>query len=220
MNLDLQQSQIQDTSILNNIDPLNFSGQEFNVSFAREELINEIFETQAKVSPNKTAIISQNIKLSYKELDEESNRLAHLLRSKKIGKKKTVTIYLPRGPEIIITLLAILKAGATYLPLDSKLPIDRIGYSIADSGCTLLITTRELIPNESNISTEVLYFQTIIHESKSFSKEKLSKKETQVTPNDIAYIIYTSGTTGRPKGIGISHRNICNLVRSEQSAYM
>ena len=65
MKLNLQQNQTEDTSTLSNVDPLSFSGQEFNISFAREELINEIFETQAKISPNKTAIISQNIKLSY-----------------------------------------------------------------------------------------------------------------------------------------------------------
>ncbi len=220
MNIDLQQNKIQYPSTLSKTDPLSFSTQEFNISFAREELINEIFEAQAKISPNKTAIISQDIRLSYKELDEEANHLAQLLQSKGIGKKKVVAIYLPRGSEIIITLLAILKAGATYLPLDSKLPMDRAGYSIADSGATLLITTPELIPNKSSISTEVLYFQTIIYEAKSFPKEKPSKVETQATPNDIAYIIYTSGTTGRPKGISISHRNICNFTRSAQSAYM
>ena len=163
-----------DTYVNNNLDTLQFSGQNFNLSFVRDELIHEIFESQAQISPNKTAIKSQYEELTYKELDEVTNKLANFLIEKGVKKGDVVGLYLQRGTEIIISLLAILKAGATYLPLDSDFPLDRVTYNLSDACGRFIITSTELISNEKDISAKIFYYKTVLKEASSYSSEKIA----------------------------------------------
>ena len=114
-----------------------------------------------------------------------------------------------------MTLLAILKAGAAYVPLDPDYPADRVSYILSDCKVKALVTTRELGGKLAVTECPILTIEKIVGELAGMKESEISRSETLLTPDDTAYVIYTSGSTGRPKGVPISHRAACNLVRAE-----
>ncbi len=158
---------------------------------SQEQTFLDLIENQCKKTPNDVALVRDNRTITYKTLDEISNELAHyLIDVHKISKGDFIGIKLERTEWLIITILAVLKSGAAYIPIDVKYPEDRIRYIEEDSKCKFSVTK------------EVL---------ESFKqKERSSKNRPKVTilPEDLAYIIYTSGSTGKPKGVMLSHVNV------------
>ncbi|UCH95064.1 MAG: amino acid adenylation domain-containing protein [Candidatus Aminicenantes bacterium] len=162
--------------------------------------------------------------VTYKELNEKSNRLAHLLREKQIGPDSVVGLMLERSVEIIIGILAILKAGAAYLPLDSSFPGQRIQTMLNDSSVSLLLTQRNALPKkeaaqprtqQSNrckkeMSREILLVDEISELSGQYPGENPWPMNRT---NDLLYVIYTSGSTGKPKGVMLEQGNLANLIR-------
>ncbi|MBK7992401.1 MAG: AMP-binding protein [Blastocatellia bacterium] len=158
--------------------------------------------------PSSTAIIFENNELSYKELNEKANQLAHFLRKLGVTSNSRVGLLIERSSEMMIALLAILKAGAAYVPLDSSYPKDRISYMIDDAQLSVLITQNSLSSLASLYIGNTVF---IDNDWKDIEKESTSNLVNINTSENLAYIIYTSGSTGKPKGVMISHRNVINF---------
>ncbi|MEV6443363.1 non-ribosomal peptide synthase/polyketide synthase [Amycolatopsis sp. NPDC051716] len=159
--------------------------------------VTELFESQAQRSPDETALVAGHVALSFAELNALANRLARHLVALGAGPERVVALELPRTAEAIVAFLAVLKAGAVYLPIDPALPADRKELLLRDAGATLVLTTAELaaVPPE-------------------YSGADLTDADrlAPLRPDNTAYVIYTSGSTGRPKGVAVPHRNLTNLL--------
>ncbi|MBB6625541.1 amino acid adenylation domain-containing protein [Clostridium gasigenes] len=174
-------------------------------NYVENENICESFEEIVKILPDKLAVIMNEERLTYNELNIKSNKLARLLKSHGIKKKSIVPVIIDKSTDTIIVLFAILKVGAIYLPIDIKYPNARKEYILKDSNAKLVITNNRYIqPLENDISYLIL-------DEISFNNLDGKNLNTEILINDLAYIIYTSGTTGRPKGAMLKHVGILNL---------
>jgi amino acid adenylation domain-containing protein len=174
--------------------------------------ITDLFEEQVTKTPDAIAVLFEEQQLSYRELDERSNQLAHWLVSKGIGKESLVPICIERGTEMIIGLLAVLKAGAAYVPVDPEYPEDRIRYMLEDTGATILLSSRE---SRSKITgVDKLEIIELDSDWPQISKQSVEKLNLATDPHQLAYVIYTSGSTGKPKGVMIEHTSVVNLLMS------
>ena len=190
--------------------------------YARDELLHELFDEKARQFADRCALrlvgfgaeYDRRTSLTYAELRERSLRLAHQLRTMGIGKGDRVLICLPRGLDQYMAILGILWSGGAYVPVDWGYPKDRIEFIAEDSGAKLILTFHE---RAGEMAIETLVLDDVLGDVAAESAAPLTREETGVTPDDIAYIIYTSGTTGRPKGVMIRHSNACHLVRSESA---
>jgi non-ribosomal peptide synthetase-like protein len=184
----------------------------------RDELLHELFEAAADRCPDRKAIECLNRSLTYGELDQLANRLAHALRARGVGCEDKVAIVLPRSENIYIAMLGVLKAGAAYIPLDFQTPLERIHFILKDSGAKCLITISGYT-EALNDAFPRLLLDADKAEIDNCPSTRISRSQTGVSRNDLCYIIYTSGTTGRPKGVLIEHRNVTHLVRAESELY-
>jgi surfactin family lipopeptide synthetase A len=166
-----------------------------------------IFEEQAMRYPDAPAIFFEDSVLTYSDLNLRSNRLARCLQSKGIGVESLVGIILDRSPEFIIALLAVLKAGAAYLPLDPDYPAERLSFMMGDAQPTALITTANYA-SRFTLDSERL----VIVEQTDTREYDESNLNTNVEPANLAYVIYTSGSTGQPKGTLLEHKGLSNLI--------
>ena len=167
-----------------------------------ESTLHELFTKQAKETPNNTALVYEGQTLTYQELDAQSNQLAR--RIQEHNPSPLIALCLERSLEMVIAILATLKAGCAYVPMDPDAPLARIRHMLADTK-TNLVLTQSVIKHDFNV-TRIDLDQ---HDYQDQSKEKL-KNHTK--PQDLAYVIYTSGTTGLPKGVMVEHRNILNTL--------
>ena len=174
----------------------------------------DYFEEQVKETPDNVALVCENKTLTYKELNEKANSLAHYLRENNVNVGDIVGIMVHRSTEMIVGLLAILKVGACYLPIDPEYPTDRINYILNDSESkTLLVHTSTL-----NTLSDSKYKKINIDlNSDIYATHKVCNLNTIIKPNNLIYMIYTSGSTGNPKGVMITHRNINNFIISEKN---
>lgn len=182
-----------------------------HLRYAENLCIHQLFDRQAKISSEKIAVIDEDMEINYRQLSERSNQLAHYLGKHGVGPNSLVAICVERNIEMLISLLAILKAGAAYLPLDKAYPTARLEHMFEDSKTTLLLTdsnTLEQLPK-----TQI---KSILLDSHSKEINLCSTEEyiSAVTPEDTAYIIYTSGSTGKPKGVQVRHNNVTNFLAS------
>src|SRR5262245_50791159 len=185
-------------------------------SLIRDELLHEIFEAQAASTPGNIAVVDGARQITYRELDEQSSRLAHLLRSRGIGRGSFVGILIGRSIDAYTAILGCLKAGAAYVPLDPEYPADRVTFILDDAGVALVLTTAADAAKLSGFARPVLIFEQVARELADFPATQLSGYEKQSTPGDLCYVIYTSGSTGKPKGVEIEHRSAAHLVRAER----
>ncbi|GAB2728292.1 amino acid adenylation domain-containing protein [Streptomyces bullii] len=170
------------------------------------------FEEQARRTPDAVALVHEDRELSYAELNAAANRLARLLAARGVGGEDVVAVALPRSPELVICLLAVMKAGAAYLPLDADHPKDRIAYMLEDAGARTVVTTRELsaeLPAVPGAERLVLDAPAVTAECAALDG---SDPGFPVALDQAAYVIYTSGSTGRPKGVVVSHDGVGSLV--------
>ncbi|MFT2019869.1 amino acid adenylation domain-containing protein [Streptomyces sp. 796.1] len=182
-----------------------------------------LLAAQAARTPERQAVVAGEVRLSYAELDAAAGRLAGLLAARGAGPERTVAVALPRGADLVVALLAVLKTGAAYLPLDLDHPAERLRYLLEDAAPALVITgtgTSVLAELGSDVPTLAL------GDSDSDISEALAAVDpaTAATlpgpqPAHPAYVIYTSGSTGRPKGVPVEHRAIVNRLRWMQDAY-
>ncbi|HEU4964844.1 MAG TPA: amino acid adenylation domain-containing protein [Bacilli bacterium] len=181
-----------------------------------QEPLHAGFERQARQTPDRVALVAGKERLTYRELNERANRLAHRLLTHAQGSKtdEVVALCLERSVEMVVAMLAVLKAGKAYLPLDPSLPPDRLQFMIEDAGVTLLLTASDL-DKSLNLDAELC----LLIDQASFDTESAADPQRVVQPEDLAYVIYTSGSTGQPKGVMIPHRAIVNHMGWMQAAY-
>jgi len=153
--------------------------------------IHELFEQQAAAKPHAVALVHKDEQLTYRELNERANKLAHHLRTLGTGPESLVGVCLERSAEAVVAILGILKAGGAYLPLDPSYPRERLSWMLADAGAQIVITEEYLERNVEEIETHIN-----------------ADLRTTINGENLAYVIYTSGSTGKPKGVLISHRNL------------
>jgi amino acid adenylation domain-containing protein len=181
-------------------------GQSHRTLPAQEERIEQAFARTASQTPHAPALTYGEQHLTYQELDGRANRMAHALRRHGIEAGDLIGICLERSLELVTVLLAILKAGAAYVPLDPSYPIDRLAYMINDAKLSLVIVSGNEFPAGKDI--QILHPEELLqHEFKH-----TAVPQAHATNDDAAYVIYTSGSTGRPKGVVIPHRNVVNLL--------
>lgn len=188
-----------------------------DASYPKDQTIHQLFEEQAGRTPDQIAIEWGNARISYQQLNERADRLAGILQQKGIGKDKVVGILLFRSPELIVSILAVLKAGGCYLPMDTDLPESRIAFLVTDSRCRLLISSIELTNKLAGIDPTITAIINMDDLQWPDTPSSGSDPVCEVTDPvgavaDLAYIIYTSGTTGKPKGVMITHRSLVNYI--------
>ena len=175
--------------------------------YPKDKTIAELFEEQAKKTPNNVAVVFGMQKLTYKELNEKANSLAYYLRKNGIETNDLVGIMVNRSLEMIIGMLAVLKAGGAYIPIDPTYPKDRIEYMLKNSNSKLLLTQEHL--HDITDFKNCVYIDLSNDSIYSLPNDNLNHTNT---PEDLAYVIYTSGSTGLPKGVMLKQRNIVNFV--------
>jgi amino acid adenylation domain-containing protein len=207
---------------------------EFNdtkADFPRDKTLHRLFEEQVEKTPNQIALVGgmeegwkgrrvegkkegETISITYKELNNKSNQLAHLLIEKGVQPDTIVGLMMERSIEMIIGILGILKAGGAYLPIEPDYPDERIKFMLADSGANVLVTTSTLTEEVKKLrSLEVKrIFQIIFVDSYEFTDISPSHLLTFSPSSSLAYIIYTSGSTGKPKGVMVEHKSLVNYV--------
>ncbi|WP_038266002.1 non-ribosomal peptide synthetase, partial [Xenorhabdus cabanillasii] len=193
---------------------------DFNVTqadFPQDMLIHQLFEAQTAQCPDTTAVVYEDKKLSYAELNQRANCLAHHLIALGIRPDDRVAICMTRSLEMVAGLLAILKAGGAYLPLDPAYPTERLVYMLEDAAPIVVLTQTEWVDRLSNtVSTNVIPTIVLNDQQEAFlTSQPAYNPDVQVsglTSHHLAYVIYTSGSTGLPKGVAITHRNTVNFL--------
>ncbi len=171
--------------------------------------VHNLIEKQAELHPNKPAITFADSVETYQGLNQNANKLARQLQSLNISCGSLVGIYLPRSIDMVVALLAILKTGATYVPLDPNYPEQRIKYMVDNSSMALVITNDSLQPFLPD--SKAIIFNL---DSNTLEKESNKNLKNGAKPDDVAYVIYTSGSTGNPKGVKVHHRAVVNFLTS------
>jgi amino acid adenylation domain-containing protein len=175
--------------------------------FSEHALISDAFEARAQIHPNQLAVETDAVCLSYAELDARANRLAHLLLEKNSGSKSPVAVRLRRGADLIVALLATVKAGVPYLPLDSSYPPERVRRVLQQSGAALVITQSEFA-KDFDLPTVTLDGA----DAARLAAMPTTRPARRSVSTDTCYVIFTSGTTGGPKGVVLSHRAVVNTL--------
>ncbi|MDZ7375436.1 MAG: amino acid adenylation domain-containing protein, partial [candidate division KSB1 bacterium] len=177
-------------------------------AFPEDRCLHQLFEAQVARDPEAIAVTFKNDQLSYGQLNQRANHLAHYLQSLGVGVESRVGICLERSAETIVAILAVLKAGGGYVPIDPRYPAERLAFLIQDAQLAVLITQQHILPQLHTDVPIVL----IDSDWDKIPAEAQSDPISPVMPENLAYIIYTSGSTGQPKGVQLQHRSVVNLA--------
>ncbi|WP_425361109.1 amino acid adenylation domain-containing protein [Candidatus Tisiphia endosymbiont of Stenodema calcarata] len=232
-----QDKRLSDILILDEIELTKLqTWNETKYEYTKDKTIHQLFEESVRRSPDRIAITYEDQQISYRVLNQRVNQLAHYLVKQGVGLETPIAISIPRSPEMIIGLLAILKSGGSYVPIDPEYPTERIHYMLEDSKTSILLTTKEIrdsldlskihLNNEgkSNVASissnpYLKNIKIICLDGESFNKSLQLEKDTnpniQIPADSLCYIIYTSGSTGRPKGVRVRHEGLSNLVMAQ-----
>ncbi|NJO80635.1 MAG: amino acid adenylation domain-containing protein [Cyanobacteria bacterium RM1_2_2] len=176
--------------------------------------IHQQFEKQAENTPDTIALVYEDEQISYRVLNKTANQLAHYLISLGVKPGTHVGIYLERSPEMLVALLAVLKAGAVYIPLDPAFPEQRLRFMMNDAQVTVLLTQSSL-PTLGSQNLITCCLDTL---KQTIADHPIANPAIKIASGQIAYILYTSGSTGQPKGVQILHKSVVNFLQSMQSA--
>ncbi|WP_414542084.1 amino acid adenylation domain-containing protein [Nostoc sp. CCY0012] len=181
-----------------------------------EICLHQLFEEQVEKTPDAIAVVFADKKLTYRELNNRANQLAHYLQFLGVKTEERVCICLERSLEMVIGLLAILKAGGAYIPIDPNYPLERLAFLLEDSQASLLLTQQNILTKLPKSQGQVICLD---NDWENIAQHSTDNPNTKITPDNLAYIIYTSGSTGKPKGAMNTHRGICNRLLWMQQAY-
>lgn len=186
-----------------------------NVSSEAIEDVTLIPELIASHAANAIAIQQGDVTLTYGDLNQHANQLAHFLTAKGLQPDMAVGLCVERSPEMLIGILGILKAGAAYVPIDPDYPAERVDYILKDAGISLLLTSKALAEHFAEDNVEVI----ALDDATTFMDQSTTAPEITIEADRLAYMIYTSGSTGKPKGVRISHRNLAHSTVVRFSTY-
>ncbi|MGL4343724.1 MAG: amino acid adenylation domain-containing protein, partial [Cellulosilyticaceae bacterium] len=180
--------------------------------YSHTKTLHQLFEEQVRRTPHKRAVGCEETFLTYKELNQRANSLAHKLRGRGVTNESIVGLKAERSLEMMIGILGILKAGGAYMPIGVSYPQDRIAYMLEETEARLILAQEQFVetiehPNVINLNDEMLY------------QGNQENPEAVNMPNSLAYVMYTSGSTGRPKGVMIEHTSVINQMEWRQQAY-
>jgi amino acid adenylation domain-containing protein len=184
--------------------------------YPQSKCIHQLFEEQVALTPDAVAVVFENQQLTYGELNDRANQVAHYLQTLQVGAETLVGISLERSLEMIVGLLGILKAGGAYVPLDPAYPEDRLAYILEDAQVSVLLTTEGLAGSFAAYAGSLVCLD---QDWPKISAQPTINLVSSVTPDNLAYIIYTSGSTGKPKGVLIPHSNVGRLFEATQDWY-
>ncbi|MEA5574016.1 amino acid adenylation domain-containing protein [Calothrix sp. UHCC 0171] len=184
--------------------------------YPQDKCIHQLFEEQVEKTPNAVAIVFENQQLTYQELNNRANQLAHHLQTLGVKPEVLVGICLNRSLEMMVGLLAILKAGGAYVPLDPTYPSERLDYMLTDSQLPILLTQNQLLAKLPQHQAQTICLD---QDWEKFADYPEDNPNSQVQPDNLAYIIYTSGSTGKPKGTMIIHSGMVNYLSWCTKAY-
>lgn len=202
--------ELNDTRSLSHINPL------YTFIAKPVKYMSNFFEQTCLHYPNNIAVICGSSQLTYLQLDRRANRLARLLLQRGLKEGQTVGIYMERSVNTYIAILAVLKAGGAFVPLDPSFPADRVAFIAEDASLQFLLTTTTMHEKTQGLPCRVLELDKA---KDALAAQPSTDPYIRVSPTSLCYIIYTSGTTGRPKGVGITHANIANFLRVIPSIY-
>ena len=185
-------------------------------TFPVETTLHQLFELQADRTPDAVAVTFEGQSLSYRELDQRTNHLAHHLLQCGVGKDVLVGLAVRRSLDMVIGILGILKAGGAYLPLDPEYPRDRLAFMIEDSRMAILLTSAELVSSLPPHQARVIRLDA---DWPQIAKERGDRPWNRTVPGGLAYVIYTSGSTGKPKGALVTHENVVRLFSATDAWY-
>ncbi|GAB4380654.1 MAG: amino acid adenylation domain-containing protein [Elainellaceae cyanobacterium] len=186
------------------------------MDYPRDSCIQQLFEAQVKRSPDAIAVISEGKSLTYKQLNQQANQLAHHLCTLGVKPETLVGIYVERSPEMIVGLLAILKAGGAYVPLTPGTPRDRLSFILAETQASIILTQAGLLNDLPIHQATVVCLDADWETIAGYSSEN---PDCQTTSSNLMYVIYTSGSTGQPKGVMVTHGGICNQLFWRQTTF-
>jgi len=177
-----------------------------SADYPRDKTITQLFEEQVEKTPDNIAVVFEDQKLTYRELNERANSLANYLRNNGVGLNDSVAIFLDKSLEMIVAILAILKVDALYVPIDIDYPDNRINFMLSDSNAKIVLTKRAFLLDldfENTLAIDLC--NTIYLDNKTFPSKHAG---------DLAYVMYTSGSTGNPKGVVVKQKSIIRLVKN------
>lgn len=198
-----------------NADELNLLLKAWNNTkypYQKHMSLHQLISERASAIPDKAAITFGGQKSTYKVLNEQANQLASILIKNGVKKGDRVAFSIDRSAEMVTSILAIMKTGAVYVPLDPQFPLNRINYMLADSEAVLLLSSKKYKGRYESSAKELL----IEDEWKNLQNYPVTDPEVAVSGDDLVYILYTSGSTGMPKGVQIAHHNLVNFLISMQ----
>ncbi|MEW6737661.1 MAG: amino acid adenylation domain-containing protein, partial [Acidobacteriota bacterium] len=185
------------------------------VDYPQDKCIHQLFEEQVERTPDAIALVYEQEQLTYQQLNQRANQLAHYLRREGVGPEVLVGICLERCIDMVVSILAVLKAGGAYLPIDPHYPAERIAYMLSDSQAHLLLRQEQIVglkPGERIGQRMDSVWQVI-------EQEQSGNPKVELNADNLAYVIYTSGSTGEPKGVMVTHQAIGNHMRWMQTTF-
>ncbi|MBW4611881.1 MAG: amino acid adenylation domain-containing protein [Desmonostoc vinosum HA7617-LM4] len=188
--------------------------QQISTHYPKTATLHQLFEAQVERTPDAIAVIFDDQKLTYQELNRQANKLAHQLQSLGVESETKVGLCVERSPHMIVGILGILKAGGAYIPLDPNYPQERLNFIWEDAQISVLVTQTQLLEKFTQHSTPVIAIDALQEIGETISCSPLS---IPFLPDNLAYVIYTSGSTGKPKGVLCTHYNVVRLFQATQS---
>src|SRR3990167_4261269 len=192
-----------------------------DIAYPREKTINDLFEEQVARTPDAIAIVFEDKRLSYQELNTRSNQLARFIRKeyervagKQFKADTLIGICVERSVEMLIGILGILKAGGAYVPIDPDYPEERVQFILEDTGSRLILKQSHLLAGLDEVNSKVT---RLLLDQEPYSQEEQTNLSTRIQSKDLAYVIYTSGTTGKPKGVMVEHQNVVSLITGDHN---
>ena len=184
--------------------------------YADNATIQQLFENRVTAQPHSAAVSLGDTRLSYAELNARANQLAHHLISQGAGTGTLIGICLERSTDIVVSILAVFKSGAAYVPIDPDYPDDRIAYMLEDSGADIILSHRNIPATLPAHDAQII---SIDADEAAIASQEAHNPAGRCQHNDLAYIIYTSGSTGNPKGVMLQHQGACNLVAAQSQVF-
>ncbi|MBE7381469.1 MAG: amino acid adenylation domain-containing protein [Leptolyngbya sp. SIO1E4] len=180
------------------------------------QCIHELFEAQVERTPHEVAAIYEEEHLTYQELNQAANQLAHYLRDLGVQPDTLIGIFMPRSLEMIVGLLGVLKAGAAYVPIDPTYPPERLAYMLDDSQVSAVLVRSKSLDQLPETTAQVIHLAS---DWEIISQQSTANPSPTATPENLVYVIYTSGSTGKPKGVMIEHRSLVNFAQQACQEY-